>query len=172
MTETPRPSDADLAYVDKLLRDQRCDWPHLDDERPADQPRYTDVDVAMTSGLIQLIGDGNQLAANLPGDRAEVLRDMLTDLILTRGGVEGSPEFRAGFDFARKLGEKAFRDWLKAIGWTSGSTVYPATADTTLGDVLARMANQPTAGGWIAVVDPTAEHGFRMLTFTEPSVTP
>lgn len=49
----------------------------------ADVPRYSDVDVAMVAGVIQLCGDG-EVAAVLPGDRAEVLRDMLIDMINER----------------------------------------------------------------------------------------
>src|SRR5688572_20010338 len=99
------------------------------------EPRYSDVDLAMTAGRIQLIGDGNQLAANLDGDRADILRDMLTDFIAVRDGkpdVEHTPEFRAGFDFARKIADPGFRAWLDSLGWESGSTIYPAVADTPI----------------------------------------
>jgi len=46
-----------------------------------EQPACSDVDVAVVDSVIQLIGNGDKLIANLPGDRAEILRDMLTDAI-------------------------------------------------------------------------------------------
>lgn len=45
---------------------------------------FSDVDVAAEEGVIKLYGNGDKLIADLPGDRAEILRDMLGDSIKTR----------------------------------------------------------------------------------------
>lgn len=43
------------------------------------KPFFSDVDVAVESGVIKLYGDGDQLIADLPGEKAVILRDMLND---------------------------------------------------------------------------------------------
>lgn len=66
------------------------DWNSREDSI-YDDPAYTDVDVSMTSGLISLhgihntTGHGHKLA-ELPGDHADILRDMLADMIRQRQG--------------------------------------------------------------------------------------
>lgn len=79
-----------------------------------DQPRFTDVDVAMVSGVIQLHGDGDQLIALLPGEKAEILRDMLADLILTRDGLL-SAEFADLSDVSAEIAEESFAAQCEAI---------------------------------------------------------
>jgi len=49
-----------------------------------DKPLFADVDAGVSEGVVQLFGDGGILIANLPGDRAETLRDGLNDAIRER----------------------------------------------------------------------------------------
>lgn len=50
----------------------------------SDLPAFADVDVALVDGIIQLLGDGGTLIANLPGDRPAILRDGLNDAMAER----------------------------------------------------------------------------------------
>jgi hypothetical protein len=79
-----------LSYVDAdFAVHARVDIPLLltevdDLRRQIDAPRWSDVSADMFNGRIQLTGDGGTNIADLPGDRAVILRDMLTDLINER----------------------------------------------------------------------------------------
>jgi hypothetical protein len=53
----------------------------ITDPADDDKPRYSDVDVAIVDGMIQLIGDGGTLIAELPGDRAAILAFGLTEAV-------------------------------------------------------------------------------------------
>lgn len=61
-------------------------------------PRYSDVDVAVIEGAIQLLGDGGLLIAELRGDRANILRDMLGDGIRERARQREVIQRRATLD--------------------------------------------------------------------------
>lgn len=65
------------------------------------------------------------------------------------------------FEFARKLRDPAFRQRIKACGWTNGMTVYAALPWESEADVKARM-DEP--GRHLLVMpDPDAQFGMSML---------
>ena len=71
--------------------------------------------------------------------------------------------FASGFDFARRLRDPAFRDFLKEQGWTSGTHVVIAVDDEPVVDVLQRVALHAEERAFIAIVDNEAEFGFNLL---------
>lgn len=71
--------------------------------------------------------------------------------------------FAAGFDFARRLRDPAFRNFLKEQGWTSGTHVVVAVDDEPVIDVLQRVALHADDRAFIAIIDEGASFGFRML---------
>lgn len=75
MTETPRISDADRAYVDNLLRDQRCSSAHLTDEQ-------------LTAAIIRALPIDHD-------DHSTVTRITLNEQTDRRNVIWGRPEWLA-----------------------------------------------------------------------------
>lgn len=67
---------------------------------------------------------------------------------------------KLGFEFARKMRDPAFRQYIQQRGWTNGMTVYAALPWETAADVKARM--EP-GRRLLVMPDPDAEFGMRML---------
>lgn len=79
----------------------------------------------------------------------------------------------AAFDFARKVVDPEFREFLRGLGWESGveQRIVTAVAEQTLGEVLRRIVVSRTeAPLLVAVPDPDAPHGFAVLMVTKVSL--
>lgn len=65
-----------------------------------------------------------------------------------------------GFEFAKLLRHREFRDRLHEVGWASGTAVYSAQPGETDAEVKARM--EP-GRHLLVVADPGAPFGMRMM---------
>lgn len=73
--------------------------------------------------------------------------------------------FDAGFEFARRLKDREFREFVKASGWQSGDHVIMATDDTPVRDIIAKMLlHELHSRALIAIVREEAEFGFQLIT--------
>lgn len=81
----------------------------------------------------------------------------------------GERTFDAGFEFARRLKDREFRDFIKASGWRSGQHVIMATDDTPIRDIIAKMMlHEMEQRALIAIVHEDSEFGFRLITVGLP----
>ncbi len=83
-----KPDDVEVVIgVGQQTERERMAAEVIDLRRQLDTARWADVDAAMVDGQIRLLGNGGTNIADLPGDRAVILRDMLADLIAERASL-------------------------------------------------------------------------------------
>lgn len=88
---------------------------------------------------------------------------------MTERDMSAQTSFDAGFDFARRLRDPAFRAFLKSCGWTSGQHVIMAADSEPVLDVIARLITHQTDGrAFIAIPNERERYGFRLL-IAEPA---
>lgn len=71
--------------------------------------------------------------------------------------------FEAGFDLARRTANPDFRQFMKKIGWKSGSHIVPALDGEPVIDVIGRIILHTDSRVLIAIVDSREEFGFRFM---------
>jgi hypothetical protein len=84
--------------------------------------------------------------------------------VITRRDDEGAAR-AAGFDFARQLRHKPFRDALKRMGRKSGQDIIIALDDEPVRDVLDRIIFQARPPAYVAIRRAAEALGFVFLVF-------
>jgi len=72
--------------------------------------------------------------------------------------------FRAGFDFARRLVDADFRQFLKTNGWRNGEHIVMSVVDEPAVDVINKVMLHSGSKAFIAIADDREHYGFRLLT--------
>lgn len=75
---------------------------------------------------------------------------------------------KAGFDFARRLADAKFRNWLKANGWRNEEHIVTTVDTEPVLDVLAKVTLHSGKRAFIAIAAASEPHGFHLL-IVEPA---
>lgn len=152
-----RQRDAVLEYCQRVDRNGGGGYVRTDviyqlvitDPEDDERPWFADVDVAVVEGVVQLLGDGGKLIANLPGDRPGILRDMLVDGIRERD--------RQGSEMAGRMPVSTLPDLVERLrqarherGLTQRDVAEALRVDHSSVSHWEIGLARPTAGGLIA----------------------